>query len=107
MEALRYFRLAPLRVRRDIALLGLIHRTVLGLDPKHFREFFSVDEHATREAKGKHRFQLIPLALHESDFRLPGSRPAAYIEQSAFGLIPVYNKLPREVPKASFLGSYP
>ena len=60
-----------------------------------------MDEQATREARRKHRFQLKPLALHESDFRLPGSRPAAYIEQSAFGLIPVYNKLPREIVEAS------
>ena len=32
--------LAPLRVRRDFALLGLIHRTVLGGGVRHFDEFF-------------------------------------------------------------------
>ena len=101
VDALRSFRLAPLRVRRDIALLGLIHRTVLGHGPKHFREFFVVDEHVAREGSGKHRLQLRPLALHESDFRLPGSRPAAYIEHSAFGLITVYNKLPRRIVEAT------
>ena len=97
VDALRSFRLAPLRVRRDIALLGLIHRTVLGHGPKQFQEFFSLDEHVKKEGSGKHSFQLKPLALHESDFRLPGSRPAAYIEQSAFGLIGVYNKLPGKI----------
>eukprot|EP00969_Alexandrium_andersonii_P029728 1298020-Alexandrium_andersonii.AAC.1 len=31
--ALFRFRLAPLATRRDIALLGLVHRTVLGQGP--------------------------------------------------------------------------
>ena len=101
VEALCNFRLAPLSVRRDIALLGLIHRTVLGHGPKQFQEFFVRDEHVTREGSGKHGYQLRPLALHESDFRLPGSRPAAYIEHSAFGLIIIYNKLPRRIVEAS------
>ena len=72
MDALRSFRLAPLRVRRDIALLGLIHRTVLGRGPKQFQELFVVDEYVTREGNSKHSLQLRPLALHESDFKLPG-----------------------------------
>ena len=37
--ALFDYGLAPLRVRRDIALLGLIHRTVLGGGVCHFDEF--------------------------------------------------------------------
>ena len=37
VEALCNFRLAPLSVRRDIALLGLIHRTVLRRGPKQFQ----------------------------------------------------------------------
>ena len=94
VDALLNFRLAPLRVRRDIALLGLIHRTVLGDGPKQFQKFFEIDERVRREGSGKHSFQLKPLALHESDFRFPGSRPAAYIDHSAFGLITIYNKLP-------------
>ena len=32
-EALLKYHLAPLQTRRDIAMLGLIHRTVLGLGP--------------------------------------------------------------------------
>ena len=101
VDALQHFRLAPLCVRRDIALLGLIHRTVLGHGPKQFQEFFSIDERVRREGGGKHSFQLKPLALHESDFRFPGSRPAAYIEHSAFGLIAIYNKLPRKIVEAT------
>ena len=37
-EALLQYRLAPLSTRRDIAMLGLIHHTVLGQGPKHFQK---------------------------------------------------------------------
>ena len=38
--ALLDFNLAPLSTRRDIALLGLLHRAAIGEGPPHFREFF-------------------------------------------------------------------
>ena len=37
-EALLHFNLAPLETRRDIAKLGLIHRSVLGGGPRHFAD---------------------------------------------------------------------
>ena len=40
LDALRNVVLAPLRVWRDIALLGLIHRTVLGHGSKQFLFYF-------------------------------------------------------------------
>ena len=40
-DALFHFNLAPLRCRRDIAMLGLIHRTTLGQGPPHFQQWFS------------------------------------------------------------------
>ena len=36
---LMHFNLAPLGIRRDIAQLGLIHRTVLKKGPPHFKQF--------------------------------------------------------------------
>jgi hypothetical protein len=42
VTALMDFNLAPLAVRRDIAMLGLIHRAVLGKGPDHFRVHFEV-----------------------------------------------------------------
>ena len=39
--ALFVFHLAPLSVRRDIAILGVIHRMVLGRGPQ-FRELFKL-----------------------------------------------------------------
>eukprot|EP00969_Alexandrium_andersonii_P279798 12368234-Alexandrium_andersonii.AAC.1 len=41
--ALLRFRLAPLAVRRDIALLGLVHRAALGLGPPQLQQIFRVD----------------------------------------------------------------
>ena len=37
LTAFMDFNLAPLNLRRDIAMLGLIRRTVIGQGPQHFR----------------------------------------------------------------------
>ena len=39
-DAFLKFNLAPLQTRRDIAGLGIVHRTVLGLGPPQFRKWF-------------------------------------------------------------------
>ena len=39
LEALLVVSLAPLCVRRDIALRGVIYRAVLGRGPEHFQHF--------------------------------------------------------------------
>lgn len=57
--ALTEFRLAPLSTRRDIAMMGLIHRTVLGLGPSHFQSFFKPDFKARAEAIDRHRLQIV------------------------------------------------
>eukprot|EP00959_Pyramimonas_sp_CCMP1952_P459971 9479114-Pyramimonas_sp.AAC.1 len=40
LDAIFSFLLAPLATRRDIAILGMIHRTVLCLGPNVFQQFF-------------------------------------------------------------------
>ena len=40
-DALLYFALAPLHTRRDMSMLGLIHRTVLNKGPSHFQTYFA------------------------------------------------------------------
>ncbi len=82
-------------------MLGVIHHTVLAGWPPQFRDFFCLDERARGAGSGKHLLHLLVLALHESDFALPGSQPAAYIERSAFGLIHVYNKLLARIVETS------
>ena len=39
-EALLHYNLAPLKCRRDMAALGLLHRTTLGKGPPHFQKWF-------------------------------------------------------------------
>ena len=58
LEALLNFRLAPLSARRDMALLGLIHRTVLGKGPLQFKQFFQLDEQAGLVDNKSHHLQL-------------------------------------------------
>ena len=101
IEALNDLNLAPLSVRRDIAMLGIIHRATLGRGPDQFCQFFQADMTARKEGRGKHRLQLQQLPNHISDFMFPGSRPADYIEYSAHGLIKVYNLLPSYIVEGS------
>ena len=77
VEALMEFNLPPLETRRDIALLGLIHR-ILGQGLPHFKEFFQLSLEPGRQ----HRFKLIQ------------QTPGRLIRRSAIGLIPVYNLVP-------------
>ena len=44
ITALVTFHLAPLATRRDIAMLGSIHRTILGKGPSQFNAFFQCDQ---------------------------------------------------------------
>ena len=90
LSAFMSFNLAPLSLRRDIAMLCLIHRTVLGLGPQHFQRFFfaeSCSDRRTKRCKRHHR------QLHEY-------RQGQYLDmvgRSALGLTSVYNLLPREI----------
>ena len=40
LDALHVFNLAPLKCRRDIAMLGLLHRSAIGQGPRHFAQWF-------------------------------------------------------------------
>ena len=88
-DALFHFNLAPLRCRRDMAMLGIIHRCVLGRGPSHFKEFFKLDSRPRRHTRRiRHDFQL-------EDIR---NRNFLEIERrSALGLIWVYNHLPERI----------
>ena len=87
-RALGEFNLAPLSVRRDIAMLGLIHRTVLGSGPAQFKVLFEKDvrsrDHVTRLQKSRHSKQLVE---HRGGLEI--------LQRSALGLTSVYNLLPQ------------
>jgi hypothetical protein len=75
-DALLHFNLAPLAMRRDIALLGLLHRSALGEGPPHFHAIF------------KRR----PGSLRLVD-RLESGDASLLMKRSIWGLVRVYNKL--------------
>ena len=84
-EALLHFNLAPLETRRGIAMLGLIHRSVLGCGPRHFASMFLP---SPPSASQKHDKQLL---THRSP------RHLQILSRSALGLVDVYNLLPAHV----------
>ncbi len=92
-HAFMVFNLAPLSLRRDIAMLGLIHRAVLGQGPMHFQRFFFREQVVERRSA---RFGRHPHQLHE--YR--DGRQLDVVSQSALGLVSVYNLLPSKVVEA-------
>ena len=81
ISALVDFRLAPLATRRDMAMLGLIHRTILGKGPEHFKEFF------TRN----HQSISTPVRDPRNTSKAP------LVKRSALGLVAIYNMLPQSM----------
>ena len=82
IPALTEFNLAPLAARRDIVMLGLAHRTILGKGPKQFQEYFKRDE----------------------TYRLEDPRKTIggeMVKRSALGLVAIYNLLPDDMKKAA------
>ena len=95
VDALMVFNLAPLCSRRDIAMLGILHRAVLKQGPKQFHSVFFADPTATHAT---HRRSIKEYVDGDAtDYELPGSAPADYIKRSALGLTAVYNMLPPAV----------
>ena len=96
-EALLNHNLAPLNSRRDMAALGLIHRTVLGLGPPHFRTWFfpattAPHNYATRRQTQRHNKQ-----LHDY---LQGNH-TELLRRSLLGQVRVYNSLSQSTVDAN------
>ena len=90
-DSLFNFNLAPLSSRRDIAMLGLIHRCVLNKGPEHFNTFFAASTQQrrnTRSASATHGKQL-------SD--IDNKRFLDIERKSALVLVWVCNRLPEEI----------
>ena len=101
LDVLFVFNLAPLAVRRQIAMLGVIHRSVLGLGPQQLAQFFvrkTVSErYPTRGAARLHDKQLVDI------------RDGSFLEvqrRSALGLVWVYNRLPGDIVEAKTVSSF-
>ena len=98
-DALMHFKLAPLSTRRDIAMLGVIHRTLLGGGPPQLRQFFRLDtSDVRRSARSKrHSRQIV------SSF---GDRPLDMVKRSVLGLTQVYNLLPARIVACKSVSSF-
>ena len=97
MDALMHFGLAPLRTRRDIAMLGVIHRSVLGHGPAQFQNFFKLKPVTTRSRRRWH-------SKHLDDPREWAS--LGILSRSALGLVRVYNLLPQAVVDSASTSSF-
>ena len=85
VNALMHFNLAPLKTRRDIAILGIIHRAVLKLGPPQLHSFFMSQANRPRFTRHWHRHILEdPCNIARPDF----------FTRSIFGSIAIYNLLP-------------
>jgi len=92
-EALINFKLAPLAVRRRIAILGVLHRCLLQQGPTQLLNFFDRSRNApgyyrTRASVRSHSNQLVE--------RNAEYQPVLY-QRSAFGATRIYNILPQWV----------
>jgi len=90
IDSLINFRLAPLSCRRDMAMLGVLHRAALKKGPEHFHSFFFQGGGAatvrTRLSTRRHTAQL-------KEYRQ--GRFLEILRRSALGLVAVYNRLPQ------------
>ena len=90
-EAFVFFNFAPPGLRRDIGVLGLLHKRVLGLSHPVFQKLlpFHMEVFGTR-GHGRHNKQLYG-HLHSANFQM------ALFCRSIFAMPYVYNRLPQEV----------
>ena len=90
LQALVHFNLAPLSSRRDMAMLGVIHRALLGAGPPQLDRFFVLDSSDLRRSARnvRHTWQL------ECSL---GDRPLDVVKRSVLGLRRVYNMLPADI----------
>ena len=96
LSALTNYKLAPLCSRRDIAMLGVLHKVALGKAPQPLADLFpllgEVSEPfvriRTRHWRPRHSKQLYTEA---------GIASSDVMQRSLFGLVHLYNKLPQKV----------
>ena len=102
--ALNDYRLAPLESRRDMAMLGALHKVTLGIAPAQLMDLFpakptlpvgtsahSFDRQRLRHWRAPHDCQLHTEAHFQS---------SNVLLRSLFGLVFCYNKLPQHVVAA-------
>ena len=97
-----YHNLAPLKLRRNIAALGFVHRVTLGLAHPDIAKLFPP------EPKTSHRFRT-RLSIHRHGKQLmdrcDGSQNQL-VHRSLFGMVRVYNLLPEHAIEMNTVHSF-
>jgi len=99
-DALIKFKLAPLQTRRDIALLGFLHRLAHQTAPSCFSELFRFGE-ASAFVRRRHP----PVHARQIHDPIDGTQSRA-LERSVYGLIYTFNSLPAEVVEATDVATF-
>ena len=97
VEALIRFRLAPLKLRRDIAILGFLHRVTLDLVSPQLQALFPKVGLRDLPAgiAGRSRFAR---RYHNKQLQDRVTRSSAEVfKRSVFGMVECYNSLPRRI----------
>ena len=95
-DALMHFNLAPLACRRDMAMLGLIHRAVLGEGPSQFGQYFKPLMPGAFARGWAHSGERHSKQLADP---IDGTH-TRMMERSVLGLIDTYNRFPQCVVDA-------
>ncbi len=100
LEALRDYRLAPLEARRDMGMLGALHKVNLNRAPLQLQVLFPrlgvVHEPLARQRLRRWR------PLHNKQLATPATRYSSDVmRRSLFGLVHCYNTLPQRIVDAS------
>ena len=94
--ALIDYSLAPLGMRRDIAMLGLLHKIQLGVAPQPLLDMFRSSPQNLASYGFSSTRRWYSYQLHEP---VEVSHPFI-INRSAYGLIRIYNELPNHIVSA-------
>ena len=110
-DALNYYRLAPLNARRDMAMLGALHKVNLGTAPAQLMALFPPQGPAASGAFDKQRLRhwrpLHARQLHTAvEFRPCAWLRADAVQRSLFGLVHCYNRLPPQVVAAKSVKTF-
>ena len=95
LEALEHFKLAPLKTRRDIAMLGVVFRAASGSGPEPLRRFFVLalaHRGPTTRSADLHNLQL-------QTYRTGGHLEV--VRRSVLGAVDVFNSLPPAIVEGS------
>ena len=90
--------LPPLETRRDIAMLGILHRAALRLPPRHFWQWVAEDRRLLRRSERHTHNTFRPL------LEVPDANRTRLSRHSLFGMIKVYNLLPNCVVRRNRRG---